>query len=153
MIRFRLFSAAFLGKVQKMAADYEKPITRLIFCGPHFPASNNYTREYLQKYPFIQVDDVPFGDVVDVIGNYDICIIKSMQLNSSIISRATRMKLIMQYGVGLEGVDVDAATDHGIKVARIPGGKTGNAASCAEMAIYLMLGLLRKQVCLLLILM
>lgn len=49
-----------------------------------------------------------------------------------------------------EGVDVDAATDHGIKVARIPAGKTGNAASCAEMAIYLMLGLLRKQVGLLL---
>ena len=45
-----------------------------------------------------------------------------------------------------EGVDVDAATKCGIKVARIPGDVTGNAASCAEMAIYLMLGLLRKQV-------
>lgn len=47
----------------------------------------------------------------------------------------------------LLGVDIDAATKHGIKVARIPGDVTGNAASCAEMAIYLMLGLLRKQVC------
>lgn len=45
-----------------------------------------------------------------------------------------------------EGVDVNAATEHGIKVARIPGDATGNAASCAEMAIYLMMGLLRKQV-------
>lgn len=44
------------------------------------------------------------------------------------------------------GVDVKAATDHGIKVARIPGNVTGNSASCAEMAIYLMLGLLRQQV-------
>lgn len=44
------------------------------------------------------------------------------------------------------GVDINAATEHGIKVARIPGGATGNAASCAEMAIYLILGLLRKQV-------
>ncbi|KAE9452219.1 hypothetical protein C3L33_15919, partial [Rhododendron williamsianum] len=52
---------------------------------------------------------------------------------------------VPRYGVGLEGVDVNAATEHGIKVARIPGGVTGNAASCAEMAIYLMLGLLRKQ--------
>jgi len=41
---------------------------------------------------------------------------------------------------------VDAATQHNIKVARIPGNATGNAASCAEMAVYLMLGLLRKQV-------
>lgn len=45
-----------------------------------------------------------------------------------------------------KGVDISAATTHGIKVARIPSGATGNATSCAEMAIYLILGLLRKQV-------
>lgn len=47
----------------------------------------------------------------------------------------------------VEGIDINAATKYGIKVARIPGHVTGNAASCAEMAIYLMMGLLRKQVC------
>lgn len=104
-----------------------------------------------------------------VIEKYHVCVVKNMRLDSSVISLAKRMKLIMQFGVGLEGdccclvsnfdvlslnsipfvlkgVDVDAATRHGIKVARIPGDDTGNAASCAEMAIYLMLGLLRKQV-------
>ncbi|MED6205105.1 hypothetical protein PIB30_015013 [Stylosanthes scabra] len=68
-----------------------------------------------------------------------------MKLDSHIISRAARMQLIMQYGVGIEGVDVQAATNHGIKVARIPSHATGNSASCAEMAIYLILALLRKQ--------
>ncbi|KAI7988211.1 D-3-phosphoglycerate dehydrogenase [Camellia lanceoleosa] len=123
----------------------EMVITRLLFCRPHFPSSHYYTREYVQKYPFIKVDDVPFDDVPNIIGNYDICIVKSMRLDANVISRANRMKLIMQYGVGLEGVDINTATKHGIKVARIPGGATGNAASCAEMAIYLTLGLLRKQ--------
>ncbi|XVF19755.1 hypothetical protein REPUB_Repub11eG0138200 [Reevesia pubescens] len=122
-----------------------KPITRVIFCGPHFPASHNYTREYLKKYPFIQVDDVPLKEVPDRIGNYHLCIVKSMQLDSNVISLAHRMKIIMQFGVGVEGVDIDAATKHGIKVARIPSDGTGHAASCAEMAIYLMFGLLRKQ--------
>lgn len=122
-----------------------KSKTRILFCGPHFSASNNYTKEYLQNYPSIQVDDLPFDSVPDLIGNYDICVVKSMRLNSDLIARATKMKLIMQYGVGLEGVDITAATNHGIKVARIPSGNTGNAASCAEMAIYFMLGLLRKQ--------
>lgn len=51
-----------------------------------------------------QVDDVAFDNIPDVIGNYDICIIKNMQLNSDLISRAKRMKLIMQYGVGIEGI-------------------------------------------------
>uniref|UniRef100_A0A453KGH4 D-isomer specific 2-hydroxyacid dehydrogenase NAD-binding domain-containing protein n=1 Tax=Aegilops tauschii subsp. strangulata TaxID=200361 RepID=A0A453KGH4_AEGTS len=56
------------------------------------------------------------------------------------------MKIIMQYGVGLEGVDINAATEQKIKVARIPGSTTGNAIACAEMAIYLTLGVLRKQI-------
>lgn len=137
--------AVFPRKIEKMVKDSNSCITRLLFCGPNFPASNKYTREYLQNYPFIQVDDSSFEDVPDVIADYDMCIVKSMRLDSNIISRANKMKLIMQFGVGLEGVDINAATKCGIKVARIASGETGNAASCAEMAIYLMLGLLRKQ--------
>ncbi|XP_044511024.1 hydroxypyruvate reductase isoform X2 [Mangifera indica] len=121
-------------------------ITRVLFCGPSFPPSHNYTKEYLQNYSFIQVDVVPLDDVPNVIQNYHLCVVKNMRLDSNVISQAKKMKLIMQFGVGLEGVDIDAATRCGIKVARIPGGMTGNAASCAEMTIYLILGLLRKQV-------
>uniref|UniRef100_A0A0E0E9Y6 D-isomer specific 2-hydroxyacid dehydrogenase NAD-binding domain-containing protein n=1 Tax=Oryza meridionalis TaxID=40149 RepID=A0A0E0E9Y6_9ORYZ len=101
-------------------------ITRVLFCGPYWPASTNFTKEYLQSYPFIQA-------------------MKNRRLDSDIIAKASQMKIIMQYGVGLEGVDVNAATEHKIKVARIPGSTTGNAVSCAEMAIYLTLGVLRKQ--------
>ncbi|KAL6504710.1 hypothetical protein OROHE_023468 [Orobanche hederae] len=129
-----------------MNGDSGKPITRVLFCGPYFPASHIYTREYLQSYPFVEVDVIPVDNVPDVIGNYDLCVVKSMKLTSDIIARAKKMKLIMQFGVGIEGIDITAATRHGIKVARIPSDNTGNAYSCAEMAIYLMLGLLRKQV-------
>lgn len=57
LMRFRLLSSAIVGQIQKMAVEKEKPtITRLLFCGPHFPASHHYTREYLHKHhPFIQV--------------------------------------------------------------------------------------------------
>ncbi|GAV69540.1 2-Hacid_dh domain-containing protein/2-Hacid_dh_C domain-containing protein [Cephalotus follicularis] len=125
--------------------DNDKKITRVLFCGPDFPASHNFTIEYLQNYPFIQVDVVPFADVPDVIAIYHMCVFKNMRVDARLISRANQMKLLMQFGVGVEGVDIDAATKNGIKVARIPGDITGNAFSCAEMAIYLMLGLLRKQ--------
>jgi hypothetical protein len=46
-------------------------------------------------------------------------------------------------------VDIEAATRAGIKVARIPSAGTGNALSCAEHSIYLILSLLRYQVWLL----
>ena len=51
----------------------------------------------------------------------------------------------MQYGVGLEGIDVDCATKSGVWVCKIPSEGTGNAQSCAEHAIYLALSLLGIQ--------
>ncbi|WZZ05947.1 LOW QUALITY PROTEIN: hypothetical protein YC2023_091868 [Brassica napus] len=161
-----------LVKPERMAEKEEdKKVTRVLFCGPHLPDSYNFTRDYLQPYPFIQADVAHFRDVPEVIKNYHICVTLLMQMDSYVISRATNMKLIMQFGVGLDGillsffyaskehpkllftycglivkgVDIDAATKHGIKVARIPSEGNGNAASCSEMAIYLMLGLLKKQ--------
>ncbi|XP_048437529.1 hydroxypyruvate reductase-like [Pyrus x bretschneideri] len=132
-------------EVENGEVKNKEKVSRLLFCGSHFPAAETYTREYLKDYPFIQVDDVPHKDVPGVIQNYNMCIVKLMKLDSDLLSRAEKMKLVLQYGVGLEGVDIDSATKFGIKVARIPSHVTGNAASCAEMAIYLMLGLLRKQ--------
>ncbi|KAL4184013.1 hypothetical protein AMTRI_Chr11g101200 [Amborella trichopoda] len=120
-------------------------ITKILFCGYVFPSGVQFTRENLQKYPFIQVDEVETDDVPNVIGDYHICIPRMQRLDSEVISRAKQMKLILQYGVGLEGVDIDAATRAGIRVGRIPGHMTGNSYSCAEHAIYLVLGLLRKQ--------
>ncbi|KAL3641818.1 hypothetical protein CASFOL_012633 [Castilleja foliolosa] len=139
-------SSGLLEKSRETTGDSAKPVTRVLFCGPYFPASQDYTTEYLKSYPFVKVDAVPLDDVPNVIGNYDICIVKSMKLTSDIIARAKNMKLIMQFGVGIEGVDVSAATRHGIKVARIPSDDTGNASSCAEMAIYLALALLPNEI-------
>uniref|UniRef100_I1Q9M0 Uncharacterized protein n=1 Tax=Oryza glaberrima TaxID=4538 RepID=I1Q9M0_ORYGL len=93
----------------------------------------------------ILVDEVGLEEVPDVIQNYHLCIVKNRLIDSDIIAKASQMKVIMQYGVGIEGIDVNAATEHKIKVARINGSTTGNAVSCAEMAIYLTLGILRKQ--------
>ncbi|CAI7863994.1 unnamed protein product [Closterium sp. NIES-53] len=67
------------------------------------------------------------------------------RLDAGTIAEASKLRLIVQFGVGLEGVDVTAATARGIRVGRIPSADTGNAVSCAEHAIYLALALLRKQ--------
>ncbi|KAG5601666.1 hypothetical protein H5410_033036 [Solanum commersonii] len=93
----------------------------------------------------VQADDVSFENVSAMIDDYDICVPKNFKMNSDVISRAKNMKLIMQFGVGFDGVDTNAATKQGIKMAKISSGESENAASCAEMAIYLILALLRKQ--------
>lgn len=55
----------------------------------------------------MQVDEVGLEQVPDVIHNYHICVVKNRRIDSDIIAKATQMKIIMQYGVGLEG-DSDA---------------------------------------------
>jgi phosphoglycerate dehydrogenase-like enzyme len=52
--------------------------------------------------------------------------------------------LVQQYGVGLERVDVAAATEHGVWVARIAGESSGNADSVAEIAVLHLLALARR---------
>jgi phosphoglycerate dehydrogenase-like enzyme len=60
------------------------------------------------------------------------------------IMKAGTFGLVHQFGVGLEGVDVLAATELGVLVARVPGDVGGNADSCAELAILHMLALSRR---------
>lgn len=57
---------------------------------------------------------------------------------------AGRCGLVQQFGVGLENVDIDAATAAGVLVARLPGDVTGNADSVAELAVLLALALSRR---------
>lgn len=52
---------------------------------------------------FLQVDEVGLEQVPDVIHSYHICVVKNKRIDSDIIAKATQMKIIMQYGVGLEG--------------------------------------------------
>jgi phosphoglycerate dehydrogenase-like enzyme len=55
-----------------------------------------------------------------------------------------RLRLVQQFGAGLDGVDIAAASRHGIYVANVPSGETANADSVAELAILLMLALARR---------
>ncbi|MDQ2628721.1 MAG: hydroxyacid dehydrogenase, partial [Actinomycetota bacterium] len=54
-----------------------------------------------------------------------------------------RLRLVQKFGVGINTIDVEAATERGIAVANMPG---ANAASVAEGAVLLMLAVLRRLV-------
>ncbi len=52
-------------------------------------------------------------------------------------------RFVQQFGVGISGVDLDAARERGIPVANVPGGDSGNATAVAELALLLLLTQLR----------
>jgi len=69
----------------------------------------------------------------DVIDRYDGIVIRSAtKLTRDLIDRATRLKVIGRAGVGVDNVDVDAATRRGIVVANAP---ESTVVSAAEQTI------------------
>ena len=78
----------------------------------------------------------------DVIGDYDAIVIRSAtKLTADLIDKGTRLRVIGRAGVGVDNVDIDAATRKGIVVANAPG---ANVVSAAEHTIGLLLALARN---------
>jgi len=65
------------------------------------------------------------------------------QIDSSVIEAAGRLQVIARYGVGVDQVNVEAATKRGIVVTNTPG---ANSVAVAELTIALMLAL-GRQIC------
>ena len=81
------------------------------------------------------------GDLGAKIGEYDGIVIRSAtKLDADLIGRAERLKVIGRAGVGVDNVDVEAATRRGIVVANAP---ESTVISAAEHTIGLLLALSR----------
>jgi D-3-phosphoglycerate dehydrogenase len=87
--------------------------------------------------------DVDFdSDLPGRIGRYDGLIVRSAtRVTEPILAAATRLKVIGRAGVGVDNVDVEAATKRGIVVVNAP---QSTIVSAAEHTIGLMLGLARS---------
>ena len=77
-----------------------------------------------------------------LIGTYDGLVVRSqVAVDAALIAAAPRLQVIGRAGVGVDNVDLDAATRAGITVVNAP---TGNTIAAAEHTIALLLALARK---------
>jgi len=80
--------------------------------------------------------------LADVVGNYDGLAIRSAtKVTSKIVEKAQNLRVIGRAGIGVDNVDIPAATARGIIVMNTP---FGNSITTAEHAISLMLALARQ---------
>jgi D-3-phosphoglycerate dehydrogenase len=88
------------------------------------------------------VDVETNGDLAERIGEYDAIVIRSAtKLTADLIARGKRLKVIGRAGVGVDNVDVEAATRQGIVVANAP---ESTVVSAAEHTIGLLVSLARN---------
>jgi len=101
--------------------------------------------ETLESYPEIEADNrpgLPADELKSIIGEYEGIIIRSgTKLTADVLELAEKMKVIARAGVGVDNVDVKAASRKGIIVMNTPG---GNTVSTAELTVAMILALSRN---------
>src|SRR5712691_4705697 len=82
------------------------------------------------------------SELVALIPEFSAIIVRSeTKVNSTILNAGTRLRVVGRAGVGVDNVDIEAATRRGIVVLNAPG---GNTVSTAEHAFSLLLSVARR---------
>jgi D-3-phosphoglycerate dehydrogenase len=81
-------------------------------------------------------------ELVGIVGDYEALVIRSAtEVTDDLLQAAQRLKVIGRAGVGLDNVDIPAATKRGVVVMNTPG---GNVITTAEHTIAMLLSLSRN---------
>jgi phosphoglycerate dehydrogenase-like enzyme len=113
---------------------------RIVLCGRTFPAAREALAPLVPDDEALTVDR---ADLPEALRTADVLIPLMARLDAAVIA-ATSARLIQQWGAGLDGVDIAAATARGIRVCNVPSDATPNCESTAEHALLLMLGVARR---------
>jgi len=82
------------------------------------------------------------AELLEVIGGYDALVVRSQtQVDADVIAAGTRLKVIARAGVGVDNVDLEAATRSGIVVCNAP---QSNIISAAEHTVAMLLAVARN---------
>jgi D-3-phosphoglycerate dehydrogenase len=101
--------------------------------------------EMFQAAAGIEVDvktGLPPEQLKEIIGQYDALVIRSAtKVTEDLLNAAANLKVVGRAGIGLDNVDIAAATKRGVVVMNTP---TGNVVTTAEHAIAMMMALTRN---------
>lgn len=90
----------------------------------------------------VDVDGTKVPALLEAIRDADALVVRSeTQVTEEVLAAAPMLKVIARAGVGIDNIDVDAATRHGVLVLNAPG---ANATSAGEHTISLLLAIARQ---------
>jgi len=99
--------------------------------------------EVLQKHFPVDVKlKLPAEELAAIIGEYDALVVRSeTKVTKEIIAKADKLKVIGRAGVGVDNIDVEAATNRGIIVLNAP---EGNTIAATEHTVAMLLAMARQ---------
>ena len=117
------------------------PSPRVVMAGTGFAAVRQFLIDAL---PNAQFDQIEVATLRAKGHKADVMLPAMSRIDGALMDRIEGLRLIQQWGAGLEGVDIAAATERKIAVANVPTPGTGNAESVAEWCVMAAIALSRR---------
>lgn len=125
---------------------------KVLFCGKEFPQGARCTQAAIEALressaegaDLIDVVSCDRSEVAEQIKDAHVAVPLMTRLDDAMLSHAKELRMVIQFGVGIEGVDEQACTSRKILLCFIPSEHTGNADSTAEMAVFHLLAAFRR---------
>lgn len=97
----------------------------LISCPLIMDSIDEYAEQFAAHdiaYDVADVDQqLSESELLDVIDDYDGVLAGDDEFTRSVIEKASKLKVISKWGIGIDAIDTDAAEDHGVVVHNTPG--------------------------------
>ncbi|HEV2452933.1 MAG TPA: phosphoglycerate dehydrogenase, partial [Verrucomicrobiae bacterium] len=115
---------------------------KIVVCDPISPKGI----ALLQQRPEFQVTVLPKrlaeAELLPVVSDAVALVVRSeTKVTRKVIEAAPKLRVVGRAGVGVDNVDIEAATQHGTVVMNTPG---GNTVTTAELTFTMLLSLARK---------
>ena len=106
------------------------------------PLAEEGIRKLREEHTVDVLPELKRQEFLDAIGEYDAVIVRSAtQIDKEAIDKGWRLKVVGRAGIGLDNIDVEAATRRGILVVNAP---QSNILSAAEHTMALLLSMARQ---------
>src|SRR5438093_6669329 len=115
---------------------------KIVICDPISPKGIALFQQCAQFKVQVLEKRLPEAELLPVVADAEALVVRSeTKITRKVIEAATKLKVVGRAGVGVDNVDVEAATQRGIVVMNTP---SGNTISTAELTFSMLMALARK---------
>src|SRR3954463_4200810 len=114
----------------------------VLICDPISPRGIDYFQQASQFKVTVLEKRLSEAELIPLVGEVEAMVVRSeTKITRKLIEAAPKLRVVGRAGVGVDNVDVEAATQRGIVVMNTP---SGNTISTAELTFSMLMALARK---------
>ena len=115
---------------------------KIIVCDPISPKGIELLKQRPEFNVVVLPKPLPEAELIPLVADAVALVVRSeTKVKAKVIEAAKHLRVVGRAGVGVDNVDIAAATQHGVVVMNTPG---GNTVTTAELSFAMLMSLARK---------